>query len=236
MSEKKKTLVDEAYENIRRKICDFELVPGQAISDFILSKELKMSRTPIRVALQKLENDGMIKNGGVGQSYFVREITEEDLVDLFDARCGIEMTALGLLMNKNVGAEDIAYLRELNRRMEEENQRGHIRQQFFFDQKFHDRLVLLSANSRIIRFHENLRPQFTRIRVLSYLERSYQDKAYREHEQIIAKIEARDREGAVFMLRDHIESTKINYLTLLTSKLQKESFGVLSVAMKYDEI
>lgn len=234
MTEEKKTLVDEAYERIQQKICNFELVPGQAVSDFILSKELKMSRTPIRVALQKLENDGMIRNGGIGQSYFVQEITEEDIVDLFDARCGIEMTALELLMRRDINADDIIYFRKLNGLMEEENQKGHIRQQFLFDQKFHDKLVFLSKNSRIIRFYESLRLQFTRIRVLSYLERSYQDKAYREHEQIIAKMEAGDQAGAVSILRDHIDSTKRNYLTLLTERLQGESFGVLSNAMKAD--
>ena len=64
MEIEKKSLVDEAYEKIRQKICDFELTPGQAISDFILSKELGMSRTPIRMALQKIESDGLIRDGG----------------------------------------------------------------------------------------------------------------------------------------------------------------------------
>ena len=40
MEEKGKSLVDVAYERIRQQICDFELVPGQPVSDFILSKSL----------------------------------------------------------------------------------------------------------------------------------------------------------------------------------------------------
>ncbi|GLC81939.1 GntR family transcriptional regulator [Lacrimispora brassicae] len=234
MREDKKSLVDEAYERVQQKICDFELVPGQIISDFILSKELGMSRTPIRMALQKLENDGLIYNGGVGQSYSVCEITAEDIVDLFDARCGIELTALELMMKRNISNEDIAYLREVNHLMEVVNKKGHIKQQFYYDQKFHDKLVFLSGNSRIIRFHESLLLQFTRMRVLSYLERSYQDKAFHEHEKIICMLEERSLEHALQILRDHIESTKVNYISLITNKLNTEALGVLSYAMKND--
>ena len=50
-------LVDQAYEDIKNMICNFELIPGQIVSDFTLSKKMGMSRTPIRQALQKLEGD-----------------------------------------------------------------------------------------------------------------------------------------------------------------------------------
>lgn len=230
----KKSLVDEAYEKIRQKICDFELIPGTAISDFTLSKQLGMSRTPIRMALQKIESDGLIRDGGAGQGYFVCEITEEDIVDLFDARGGIELTALWLLMNREIPAEDLEYLRKINYLMEEVNKKGQVKRQFYYDQKFHDKLVLLSGNSRIIKFHESLLLQLTRMRVLSYLERSYQDKAYRDHEEIIRMIAVGDKKGARKALQEHIESTKKNYISLLTNQLDGDSFGVLSFTMKHD--
>ncbi len=230
----KKSLVDEAYEKIRQKICDFELIPGTAISDFTLSKQLGMSRTPIRMALQKIESDGLIRDGGAGQGYFVCEITEEDIVDLFDARGGIELTALWLLMNREIPAEELEYLRKINYLMEEVNKKGQVKRQFYYDQKFHDKLVLLSGNSRIIKFHESLLLQLTRMRVLSYLERSYQDKAYRDHEEIIRMIAVGDKKGARKALQEHIESTKKNYISLLTNQLDGDSFGVLSFTMKHD--
>lgn len=235
MVEEKKSLVDEAYEKIRQKICDFELVPGQAISDFILSKELGMSRTPIRMALQKIQSDGLIRDGGAGQSYYVCEITAEDIGDLFDARIGIELTALTLLMRKKVAVEELDYLRRINQLMEDVNKLGHVKQQFYYDQKFHDKLVFLSGNSRIIHFYESLLLQLTRMRVLSYLERSYQDKAYHDHEKIISMIAEGNREGAVQALSDHIDSTKKNYIELLTNRMDAESFGALSYTMKNDK-
>ena len=69
-------LVDQAYEDIKNMICNFELIPGQIVSDFTLSKKMGMSRTPIRQALQKLEGDDLIVDAGAGKSYQVSPITE----------------------------------------------------------------------------------------------------------------------------------------------------------------
>ena len=234
MEIEKKSLVDEAYEKIRQKICDFELTPGQAISDFILSKELGMSRTTIRMALQKIESDGLIRDGGAGQSYFVCEITKEDIIDLFDARKGIELTALELMMKRGVQKEELEYLNKINEQMEVVNKQGRVKQQFYYDQKFHDKLVFLSANSRLIKFHESLLLQFTRMRVLSYLDRSYQDKAYRDHDRVLRMIREENFDKAFDALKEHIESAKWDYIGLLTNKMDSDSFGVLSYTMKKD--
>lgn len=61
-------LVDQAYEDIKNMICNFELIPGQIVSDFTLSKKMGMSRTPIRQALQKLEGDDLIVDAGAGRA------------------------------------------------------------------------------------------------------------------------------------------------------------------------
>ena len=86
-------LVDQAYEDIKNMICNFELIPGQIVSDFTLSKKMGMSRTPIRQALQKLEGDDLIVDAGAGKSYQVSPITEDGIIDLFDAREGIELNS-----------------------------------------------------------------------------------------------------------------------------------------------
>ena len=59
--EKESSLAVKAYETIRQQIFDFDLFPGQIVSDYLLSKELNMSRTPIRQALMRLENEGLLE-------------------------------------------------------------------------------------------------------------------------------------------------------------------------------
>lgn len=71
-------LVDQAYEDIKNMICNFELIPGQIVSDFTLSKKMGMSRTPIRQALQKLEGDDLIVDAGAGEELSGQSYTEMD--------------------------------------------------------------------------------------------------------------------------------------------------------------
>nr|WP_252198281.1 GntR family transcriptional regulator [Clostridium sp. MCC353] len=233
--ENKVSLVEEAYEKIKQKICDFELYPGQEISDFTLSKELGMSRTPIRQALGQLENDGLIFDGGQGRGYIVCEITEEEIRDIFAARECIETMSLKLAMEQGIKEESFAYLEKINRQMEEMDQKGNIKRQFYFDQQFHNYLVLLSGNKRLIRFYETLRIQLSRLRVLSYLERSYQKKAYNDHSRVIECIREKDGEGAVRALTVHIETSQDDYCDLLTNRIALDSYGMLRFLMKTTE-
>ena len=233
--ENKVSLVEEAYEKIKQKICDFELYPGQEISDFTLSNELGMSRTPIRQALGQLENDGLIFDGGQGRGYIVCEITEEEIRDIFAARECIETMSLKLAMDQGIKEESFAYLEKINRPMEEMDQTGNIKRQFYFDQQFHNYLVLLSGNKRLIRFYETLRIQLSRLRVLSYLERSYQKKAYNDHSRVIECIREKDGEGAVRALTVHIETSQDDYCDLLTNRIALDSYGMLRFLMKTTE-
>ena len=91
--EKDNSLTNKAYETIRQQIFDFDLFPGQIVSDYLLSKELNMSRTPIRQALMRLKNEGLLEEQIGKKNYRVSTITKEDIQDLFDFREGIETTA-----------------------------------------------------------------------------------------------------------------------------------------------
>lgn len=233
--ENKVSLVEEAYEKIKQKICDFELYPGQEISDFTLSKELSMSRTPIRQALGQLENDGLIYDGGQGRGYIVCEITAEEIRDIFAARECIETMSLKLAMERGITEAAFACLEKINRQMEEMDQKGNIKRQFYFDQQFHNYLVFLSENKRLIRFYESLRIQLSRLRVLSYLERSYQKKAYNDHSRVLECIRNKDGDGAVKAIAVHIETSCDDYCDLLTNRIALDSFGMLRFLMKTAE-
>lgn len=225
--EKPISLVDQAYEEIKNMICNFELFPGQIVSDFTLSKEMGMSRTPIRQALERLERDDLIEDAGTGKSYQVSKITEEEIVDLFDAREGIEVMAIKLAVEKGITETRLIELERINSNMEEANKKGRIRDNFDADQQFHDYLVNISQNRKLIRFHESLLLQLRRVRMLSYLERTYQDKAFRDHQRILEGLRNGDKELAQRALAEHIETSKSDYLRVVRDKHVVEDFGVL---------
>ena len=189
-------LVDQAYEDIKNMICNFELIPGQIVSDFTLSKKLGMSRTPIRQALQKLEGDDLI-------------------------------VAVRIALEKGIDETRLIELERINRNMEDANIAGRIKENFEADQQFHDYLVNLSRNKKLIRFHESLLLQCRRVRMISYLERKYQDKAYRDHQMILEGLKSGDSRLAQQALAEHIETARLDYLRVMKEKNITEDFGML---------
>ena len=79
------TLVGDAYRKMLDGIWAYRYAPGSSLSDFTLSKELGISRTPIREALFLLIDDGLVRKKGAG-GFEVTEITKEEIEDLYDAR------------------------------------------------------------------------------------------------------------------------------------------------------
>ncbi|GEM35413.1 hypothetical protein NN3_64200 [Nocardia neocaledoniensis NBRC 108232] len=91
----KKSLRDRAYEELRDRIVDLRLSPGQRLVERDLATELEISRIPLREALQLLEREGLVvivpRQGAI-----VAPFTVTDVRDLFDVRESLEVLAARL--------------------------------------------------------------------------------------------------------------------------------------------
>lgn len=82
-------LKEAVYQLLYHSIIDLSLEPGSSLSETVLSKQLEISRTPIRNALMRLQDDGLvIQNKGC--SFYVASIRKEDCQQLMEARLAIE--------------------------------------------------------------------------------------------------------------------------------------------------
>lgn len=80
-----------AYEYLKQEILDGDLQPGQKLVETSLAEKLRVSRTPIREALTRLEHDGLTERRSRG--YFVRERSPEEILDIYETRCVLEAMA-----------------------------------------------------------------------------------------------------------------------------------------------
>jgi DNA-binding GntR family transcriptional regulator len=80
-----------AYEVLKQAILNGELRSGDPLVETSLANWLSVSRTPIREALNRLEQDGLAQRGRRG--LFVRERSPEELLDIYDTRCVLEAMA-----------------------------------------------------------------------------------------------------------------------------------------------
>ena len=104
-------LGDSAYRSIRAQILEKAFKPGEALSEAVLAQELGMSRTPIREALKRLEQEGLVTSVPK-KGFFVDSMSPADLSEVYDMREVIEGLAARLLARR-VTPEQADILKDL---------------------------------------------------------------------------------------------------------------------------
>ena len=98
MSGKTKSLADQAYETIKTEYIEPDVSAGMPLTEAKLAEELGMSRSPVRTALRMLQTDGLIVTDYY-KSMTVKEITEEDINQIYQLRELIELPAFKLIFD-----------------------------------------------------------------------------------------------------------------------------------------
>ena len=96
MAEKTASLARQAYKKIKQNILDLTYPPGMPLTEALLTKELQMSRSPVRSAIQKLQTEGLLVSDYY-KSITVKEITQKDIIEIYQLRELIEEAAFRLI-------------------------------------------------------------------------------------------------------------------------------------------
>ena len=140
------TLADQVFERLESDIIQGVYPRGEVLTELRLVEQLNVSRTPIREALRRLEQEHLIADTGKGS--VVLGITAEDLVDIMDIRCKIEGLA-SYYAAKNASPEGLARLRHIMDLQEfyfEKRDAEHLRE---MDDQFHDVICDMSGHAVI---------------------------------------------------------------------------------------
>ena len=209
-------LRDVVFHTLRQAILRGELKPGERLMEIQLANKLGVSRTPIREAIRKLELEGlvlMIPRKGAE----VADISEKSLRDVLEVRKVLEELAVKLTCDKIKSAQ----IRELKRAAEEFRKTlksGDITQIAEADVRFHDVIYEATDNQKLIQLLNNLREQMYRYRI-EYLKRQ---EAYpqllAEHEDIIRRIENKDKERAAEIVCRHIDNQVEAVMNVIRTK------------------
>ena len=104
MAEKTTSLAVQAYEKIKENILNLTYPPGTQLTEAMLTRELGMSRSPIRSAIQMLQTEGLIVSDYY-KSMTVREITDQDINELYQIRELLEGAAFKLIFSSGRNEE-----------------------------------------------------------------------------------------------------------------------------------
>jgi DNA-binding GntR family transcriptional regulator len=197
---------DVAYKEIRRRILESELVPGDPLSEVALAEELQVSRTPVRQALQRLAQAGLVATQS-NRGSFVKAISAEDIVQIYEIREQLEGYAAGVA-SRNLSAKSIAELRDGIVRARMQVKQGKTRAAFDSDILLHAAIVGSTRNTRLRDILATLQDQVHRIRLSSGEDTERLRFAVEEHEAIIDAIGRRDAKAARSAMKKHLRSAR----------------------------
>jgi DNA-binding GntR family transcriptional regulator len=193
--------VSQAYRQLRELIVWGRLAPGTRIIETDVASRLGVSRTPVRSALQRLQQEGYIVTSGTGQQsrLTVAPLTREDARELFAIVAEVEALGAQWAAARDVRARTGRQLREINAELARSVEGGRPDHQRIFDldQGFHRCYVEAGAGPRLLALHDAVKPQSERY-VRLYISALVDEigTSVTEHADIVDAIEAGDAEGA----------------------------------------
>lgn len=160
MTTKNTSLAVQAYEIIKHNIVNLTYPPGMALTENFLTKELNMSRSPVRSAISMLQNEGLIVSDYY-KTMTVKEITDQDINDLYQMRELIEGAAFKMIF-------DTEKYEEYSYRIEEKVVRmcavaSDIFEWEMADAAMHMEIISIFENERIKKIYENNLSELVRI-------------------------------------------------------------------------
>ncbi|XOV91542.1 MAG: GntR family transcriptional regulator [Bacteroidota bacterium] len=136
------------FTELRRQILIMHLQSGSRLKEDFWAKKLGVSRMAVREALTRLLGEGLVYLGPKG-GYYVMELTPEDVLQLRQVREIIEIAALELAMNR-INGSDIKKLEKICDDFSIMVEKGYISGACEADIKFHETLVELSGNKKLL--------------------------------------------------------------------------------------
>jgi DNA-binding GntR family transcriptional regulator len=204
----------DVYHQLREAIVTGELAPGAPLIEMNLAAQYGVSRTPVREALRRLEQDGLVEHGKRGMQ--VRTRSPEEILEIYEVRITLEgaaaraaadrHTALDLLRIEQIHETMVAASTEDPERLASANRR------------FHEAMWSMSHNATLIDLLERLHAHLLRYRetTLSYPGRW--SAVLDEHRQLIEAIKAGDRDRAGRIAEEHMTEARTIRLRMYAAR------------------
>ena len=206
---KSTSLADQVFDKLENDIIQGVYPKGEILTELKLVEQLGVSRTPIREALRRLEQERLIADAGKGS--IVLGITEDDLLDIMNIRQRIEgLAAYYATINMTEeGHKELAHIVDLQEFYFSKKDADRLRQ---VDDQFHDAICLLSKRTVITDTLIPLHRKTRRYRRISMGDWERTEKTMREHREIYEAIVSGNADLAKELTTKHIENAKEHML------------------------
>ena len=208
-------LKELVYKAFRKTIILGEIPAGQRINEKEFSEVMNISRTPIRYALQKLVEEGLVDHvRGVG--IIVRGISLNDANEIYAIRKSLDVLATITAMKEMTSAdfEELKFLLEETERLNEANEIDQVLQKFFdFNELIYEKSKMLRLKSIVMKLREYL----VYFRDISIRSKDRRDKALNEHWLIYKCMLNQEEEQLKQLITEHLDYSQ----TFILKEMEK---------------
>ena len=207
------------YEHLREEILSGSLPPGFRLTEQDVAHAAKVSRTPVREALQRLEGDGLVADLN-GRGLEVRGVSPEDLAELCAVREVLEGMA-GELAARAASPVEVAAIEsileaEVAALESGEGAEAHVR----LNNAFHAAVWRASRNRHLASVLLGLRDRISRMQETTLADEGRREQALKEHRAIVDAIAEHDAEEAGELARVHFRTAMAARLGMLSTPLR----------------
>jgi DNA-binding GntR family transcriptional regulator len=206
------------YEQLRRKILDFELYPGTRVTESELAADFNVSRTPVRAALQRLEVEGHITILPK-QGCFVRPVDIEQISHYYDVRVCLEATAIELACT-HMSRDELDALTEL---WNPANSKKSVNMEEIktLEEAFHVGIAVGSGNPVLAGYLRDVNSHIRILRRLGFPDRKAVLETFEEHYELCLLIQAGNARRARKAMIEHIRKSQSIARSVTLSQLQQ---------------
>jgi DNA-binding GntR family transcriptional regulator len=223
-SVKRRSLADEVTDQLRDFILTGQLQPGARLGEAEVSQRLRVSRGPVREALVRLEQEGLVASEW-HKGAAVADLTREDVTELATLRVALEKLAIAGAC-QSATEEDLAGLRDVVERMRAASAGGTDEALARLDIEFHDAVYRAAHHERLYAAWTTIRSQVAlallRRRIVN---RDYPGLVVDEHAALAALIFDRDADEAQVQIAAHIEGAYSRLLAAYDNPGQSSQEG-----------
>jgi DNA-binding GntR family transcriptional regulator len=207
MSHENVTLKTFAYDGIKSRIINCDYSPGSWLNEQDLGTDLNISRTPIREALNRLEQEGWIRIISK-KGILVSNLSISDLSDIYQLRVEVEPFIVRIA-GPNLDHQKLQYFRELFLAEDDQHSLG----QLETDTAFHSYLSE-NSNKYIVSMMKKVLEDNKRV-MIATRNKSRVDSARCEHLKVIDLLLAGEYDAAAVEMRIHIENCRDSAIAYL---------------------
>jgi DNA-binding GntR family transcriptional regulator len=217
-----KPIREIVYEGLRKTIISGIVPVGERIVEKEYAERLNISRTPVREAIRRLEEEELVESiQRVG--VVVRRISEEDVVEVYKIRHSLEVLATTAAM-EHITEEEMNELEALLDLTEKKNKEGDLKEVIRLFGDFNSLIYKASRMKRLASMISKLNDYIRKFRDISITDDKRREKALVEHRKILKAISEKNTVDIDRIIKEHLDiSLDIVYSTM---KSDEENFGV----------